>query len=743
MAQVNANAPNFALIRGGDQWQRAAFNAVALVDGMVQLAWDTLESTATIGDPLTAAGLAFDAHCRLYHSVIARDEGQGNVERILWSAQNPLKLQQSPEPLLLFAATATPLAGDFASTAGEMTALRDPRALAVGHDERLFIADGIARQLVIFDLWSQRLVRRVSLPGEPVDLECDGEWVYVLLANPAGLLRLRAHGAPVGCQLAASITRPSRLLKWSDGRILILNAAGTATARIVNASDGVVLINSDVAAFASDIASYQPSNTSQHLLMIARRGGEDFLRAELNGNSVAFVEPFTARAYDGRGIVRTPDQRIAYWTDKGLRYAVAARLRYARSGSVVSFRLDGGEYQMQWGRVFTDACMPRDSAISLRCVASDELPDSNLIARTPPVNMTALTIEHDELSPPLPAQWMLDKVTDSQLLYRRAQGSELPWLQRASDDEFVTYEAPIIAEAGRYLWLVFELSGTSIVTPRIRSVRAEYPSHDYLRRLPRTFSTEAETAIFLRRFLAMFAGQLKELSERAEQRDILLNPQATAELALPWLASMLGLTLDERWSEESRRTAIAEAIDLFKRRGTIKGLTRFIEIVAGVQPVIIEKYRMRGGGMVGEPNVINSNAVVGAGFRVGGAIGVAESSMTSVGDAFATHAHRFTVLLPGVLDDTEMAMVSDLLELHRPAHTLYDLCSIGAGMRVGRGLHVGISSCIGRSGSFTQLQVSNSALGRGAVVGRPQIGIRPGATHLSGAFDSNGHSRVG
>jgi phage tail-like protein len=248
--------------------------------------------------------------------------------------------------------------------------------------------------------------------------------------------------------------------------------------------------------------------------------------------------------------------------------------------------------------------------------------------------------------------------------------------------------------------------------------------------------------LFLRRYLAMFAGQLQDLSRRAENRDILLNPAATAPEALPWLASFLGMTLDERWSIESRRTVIAEAIDLWKRRGTIQGLTRFVEIVAGVRPIIIEKYRMRGGGMVGNPDAPGSSSILGAGFRVGGAVGVSEDAAPA-DDAFETHAHRFTMLLPGVLDEADLAMLDDLLELHRPAHTLFDMCSIGAGMRVGRGLHVGISSAIGRTGGFTQLQIGNSALGRGAIVGRPQTGIRPGASRLPGSLDANGDSRVG
>ena len=51
-------------------------------------------------------------------------------------------------------------------------------------------------------------------------------------------------------------------------------------------------------------------------------------------------------------------------------------------------------------------------------------------------------------------------------------------------------------------------------------------------------------------------------------------------------------------------------------------------------------------------------------------------------------------------------------------------------MRVGLGLHAGLTTLVGPSSGFTQLQVGSSALGRGAVVGRPGAGTRTGATRL-------------
>jgi predicted component of type VI protein secretion system len=190
--------------------------------------------------------------------------------------------------------------------------------------------------------------------------------------------------------------------------------------------------------------------------------------------------------------------------------------------------------------------------------------------------------------------------------------------------------------------------------------------------------------------------------------------------------------LDERWSDaprpggrtaDARRAIIAEAAWLLRFRGTVRGLKRFIELYVGVEVVILEKFRLRGlgGAVLGESGAYG-NSVVGAGFRVGGAIGDTDAVTTATmptADAFATHAHRFTVLIPAALTEEQLAVVHDILDVHRPAHTVVDVCTVGAGMRVGRGLHVALSSIVGPTGGFQTLQLGATALGRDAIVGRP------------------------
>jgi phage tail-like protein len=754
-SQASSSSPQFSLIRGSDQWQRAHYEQAALVAGIVQLAWSVPQASANPAEvPALGAGLAFDGHCRLYHSL----PDAGTVERILWSAEDPLRPGASPTAVQLFERDSLPLPGDFSRRGDEAGPLARPRGLAVDDDDRLFIAEAGIRSghsttttgsVLVFDLWSRRLLRRVRLSGAPLDLAAHGRQVYALLEGPPALARLTARGTPQVRRLPASITLPGRLARAPDGRLLVLEHAGNAAARIVDAGSGAVVLDGAVCSFATDLEFYRPHADEPPVLVLARGPAADFLRFHVEGATLEQLAPLTARAYDGLGIVRTPDERIAYWTAHGLRYAVAARVRYEREGRVIGFRLDSGEYQTTWGRLFIDACIPRDTQIRVRCLSADEPPETGLIARSKPVNVQTLTIAHDDLSPPMPPLWMVDAPPAQPLpLHRRATGPELPWLRRAADDEFETYEAPVHAPPGRYLWVIFELTGNSQTTPRIRALRAEHPGHDLLRRIPRTLSSEPQAAEFLQRYLSLFAGALSDLDRRAALRQVLLDPRAAPQEVLPWLAGFVGLVLDERWSVEARRAAIREAVWLFRFRGTIKGLSRFIEILMGVRPIFIEKFRLRGGGVIGEPVARSSRAILGAGLRVGGSVGTPDDTglTADAADAFETHAHRFTVLLPGLLGEEELDVVADLLEAHRPAHTLYDLCTLGAGMRVGRGLHVGLTSAIGRSSGFSTLQLGRSALGRGAVVGRPQPGTRVGATRLPGTRGDavlRGDTRVG
>ena len=764
----------FALLRSGDQWVRCSHDAtyLDLTSGVVELAWHTTTAASDLVVPAPVAGLAFDSNCRLMHS----QPEAGRIERLLWAALDAAApVENQPAPVDLFEAEASQVFGDF-SAATPATPLAEPRGLAVDANDRLFVAETGADRILVFDLWDDRLLQRTPLPAgsRPTDLAAHGLQVYAVLSGTGQIVSLAARTPPLVINLPAGCSQPSRIAVSPAGHIAILARAGAATAHVGFIDAGFPDFE---APHASDLEW-----ESDNVLVVARQPGADFLRLRIEAGLSDLLPPLRARGYDGQGLVALPapggaptsPRRIGYWTERGPRAAVAARLVYAPVGRLTTFRLDSGAYQTEWGRIFIDACIPEGASLRLHGIVLDETDDAPEMARMPPANVTQLSLRRPDLSPPMPPLALRPgKVV--QPLHRRESGRELPWTQPESSDAFVTYEAPVIAEPGRYLWLTLELRGNTRVSPKIKCLRAEHPSHDYLRRLPRTFSREPAAARFLQRYLAMFEGFLGETEARAVDRDLLLDPRDAPDEVLPWLASFVGLVLDERWANapspqgqpaaDVRRQYIEEAVWLFRYRGTLPGLKRFVEIYTGIPVVIIEHYRLRGLGVsvLGDTDVAAASSVVGVGCRVGGAVaaevnagppqvdllphGGADAAWRrpwgssfsapisgTPADAFRSHAHRFTVIIPAALSAEQLDVVRNIITVHRPAHTLFDICTVDAGMRVGHGLLLEVSSVIGRSGGFASLQLGGSSLGRGTIIGRPAAGGRLGSAALSSSL---------
>jgi hypothetical protein len=212
-------------------------------------------------------------------------------------------------------------------------------------------------------------------------------------------------------------------------------------------------------------------------------------------------------------------------------------------------------------------------------------------------------------------------------------------------------------------------------------------------------------------------------------------PDAAPPGMLAWIGGLLGLEIDGRWSEASTRAILKESIWLYRRRGTVAGLKRFVELYLGRNVVMIEHFKLRGlgGAFLGEGAAEAANSILGGGFRVGGRIGAEdldETTAPAFEDAITAHAHRFSLLVPLMLDTDQRAVIEHILDVHRPAHTIVDVCSVDAGMRAGVGLHLGISSLVGRTSGFGTLRAGNSVLGQRDVIGRPGMAGSVGAARL-------------
>ena len=68
--------------------------------------------------------------------------------------------------------------------------------------------------------------------------------------------------------------------------------------------------------------------------------------------------------------------------------------------------------------------------------------------------------------------------------------------------------------------------------------------------------------------------------------DAYVDPLTAPSDFLEWLAAWVGIDLDETWPDVKQREQVKNAVELYRWRGTKKGLSDVIELYAGVKPEI-------------------------------------------------------------------------------------------------------------------------------------------------------------
>jgi phage tail-like protein len=455
---------------------------------------------------------------------------------------------------------------------------------------------------------------------------------------------------------------------------------------------------------------------------------------------------FRVRGFDGRGLWREGDTVWAS-TAFGARALLAREPLLRGEGRIETWALDSGSYACHWHRLYVDACLPPGTRLWVEARSADDLPpwDVRRGAR-PPQDIAgdgttaAAPPAIDDPWPPLASRsaddlegWQPLAVAD-----RRPplidQPLELPSAAQAGME---TLEWLVSTPPGRYLWLRLHLEGDGRRSPVLYSLRVSQPRPALLERLPAFWRADPEGADLSERLLALFEGPLTELDQRAEALRRLFLPAQTPAQALPWLAGFLALSYHDHVPLRVRRQLLAEIATLYRQRGTRPGLERLLSILAEAEVVLLEGFRLRRrtAAFAGEA------AVLGAALELGGREAALGSdplvmdplAIASSGDDeerlalghglllahrarvrgagrepcpsqeppspvasdplrawYRQQAHRFTVLLPLCRTATLEGVLEQALELHKPAHTLHQLCWIEAGYCLDRGVRVGL-----------------------------------------------------
>jgi phage tail-like protein len=158
------------------------------------------------------------------------------------------------------------------------------------------------------------------------------------------------------------------------------------------------------------------------------------------------------------------------------------------------------------------------------------------------------------------------------------------------------------------------------------------------------------------------------------------DPYEAPEHFLPWLASWSAMVLEEDWPLSKKRRLIRKAIELYRIRGTVKGLKLFIALFTGHEPDIKENQWPFRGWRIGATSEIGTDSVVLPPVNL---------------------AHTFIVEMPVSYKDVSpesVIRIHEIIQMEKPANTQYYLrfASEGGGndlsefMAIGGGVAGGI-----------------------------------------------------
>jgi phage tail-like protein len=282
---------------------------------------------------------------------------------------------------------------------------------------------------------------------------------------------------------------------------------------------------------------------------------------------------------------------------------------------------------------------------------------------------------------------------------------------------------------GRYMWVRATLStGDGGATPSVRAICAWYPRLSWLDLLPTAYRRDPESASFLDHFLALFEHVFTRIEDRYEEFSRELDSDAAPLEVIDWLAALVDLAFDPSWPIERRRALVGEAISLYRIRGTVAGIERYVEIYTGRRPSIIEGWLERPArpAFLGRPGSILGcgQPLVGCGFS---------PAALPDDELWARYAHRFTIYV--YVDDQCDALltlraVDRIVEVNKPAHTVHHSEAIFPNARVGVQSRVGLDLVLGAAQAPAtrvgggQIPSSGSALPTGVLGVDSVLGAR-------------------
>lgn len=152
-----------------------------------------------------------------------------------------------------------------------------------------------------------------------------------------------------------------------------------------------------------------------------------------------------------------------------------------------------------------------------------------------------------------------------------ASYDELEW---TTIDPSSPTDALFTDAVGRYCWIDLELLGTPRDRPTVRACRVEFPRDTYLTELPAIYREDPAGADFLSRYLSLFERIFTDVETATAGVTSYLDPDGIPGEPdqLAWLGQFLGMDVSGGWPTGAAREFIDRATELYRIRGTRRGL---------------------------------------------------------------------------------------------------------------------------------------------------------------------------
>jgi phage tail-like protein len=709
----------FILLNKRAGWRGALLDSVHLADGGCALQLAPLPGAAT---PLNGAAGTFG--------------GFTNPIRLAIDRLDRIYILDAADCLIR---RFDPCAGSFETLpcvggkGGAPRQFRNPNGLAISARNDIYIADTGNRRIQIFSIKGLALRAILTTPEtlkawDPRDLAVtrDGR-LYVAdylnglihVFDAAGCWRKSFDGSgpntpPIAKPVRIALDAECRIYVIQEGvdSILVLNRHGAYEAAITSPDDlygrfcpAAVAVDSNGDIHVTD--RFQPFLQQFEAGSWRRKCGSQ-PAAPLSTSSLRDLL-FDA---SGNPVVISGNQVLQ----------MTAAAVFDSDGSFTTDALDSRIYRCPWHRVVMHCLIPAGSQITVETLTAEE------------------TMAADEVALLPDSRWTTS-ATNS------ATGE--------SDWDCLVQSPP-----GRYLWLRLAFHGDGHVTPCVDNLKIYFPRASSLQYLPSVYSQDEPSRAFLDQYLSIFDTVFGGIGNRIGRIAHYFDPMAAPVKQknpgdtdfLTWLAGWLGLTLERHWPVRSRRLLVKNAWKLFKLRGTPAGLRLHLKIYSGVEPQILEHFKLRRWLFLNQTRLGDSSALWGADIvnrlqlDVHAQVGMAQLIDTGdpLHDPFYKDAYQFTVFLPltgaAAQDPAQAALrkqtVERIIEMSKPAHTQGYLKMTRPLFRIGVQSYVGMDTVVA---SYPARSVEGqSELGRDSVIGSSpgEAGppdIRVGATSRLGS----------